>query len=392
MTLFGASEERPLRIAFFLPHLSAGGIERVVVNVLRNINRTYFFPTLILREKRGSLLSELPISVPVIDLGGTKSRWVVPALCACLAKNSFDVVYSGTNAANISLLAASRLMRCPPKVIVSEHTSAQLYLREAKWRLLRLNTMRMLYPESDLVVTPVAELGEELRATLKKPDLPVREILNPLFDESQVVERESRSPPNGAPNASPYFVAAGRLSKVKGYDLLIKAFAELLKHYPDMHLRLLGDGEERDSLQQLARDLRVDHHVHFHGFVEQPIDFFRSAKALVVSSHREGTPNVIPEAMSVGLPVVARDCSVGVRRLLRNGGSGVLVRGGEPDELAEGMLSVLNSPRQREHLVAAGYAQARKFSFERALPRFEQAFLDVYNDGIARGGPIASLL
>lgn len=388
----GISETRPLRVAFFLPHFDSGGIERVVLNALKNMNQERFSPTLILRQRRGNFLAEIPDSVPVVDLGGTKSRWVVWALRRWLRKHPFDVVYSGTNAANIVLLAATRLMRGRPRIIISEHTSVELYLSEAKWRRLRLRAMKSLYPKADLVVTPHAELGEELRSVLKVPELPVREVLNPLFDETQVGTHLRDVRYRAAVSSSSYFVAAGRLSKVKGYDLLIKSFKQILEHYPNLHLRLLGDGEERDSLKALVHDLRLEGQVHFEGFVKHPLDYFLSAIALVVSSHREGTPNVIPEAMASGLPVVARDCSVGVRRLLLSGEAGVLIRGAEPEDLAEGMLAVLNSQEQRKRLVVAGYDQARKFSFQRTLPRLEQAFLDAYYGSVVRGAPITSEL
>jgi glycosyltransferase involved in cell wall biosynthesis len=388
----GISEARPLRVAFYLPHFNPGGIERVVLNALKNMNQKRVVPTLILRQRRGSFLPEIPESVPVLDLGGTKSRWVVRALRGCLRKHRFDVVYSGTNAANLVLLAATRLMRGRPKIIISEHTSAELYLSEAKWRPLRLLAMKCLYPKADLVVTPHAELGEELRVLLKVPNLPVREILNPLYDETQVRSHNRDDSDEGPVKSSSYFVAAGRLAKVKGYDLLIKSFQQILQYYPHLHLRLLGDGEERDSLDSLVHDLSLEGHVHFEGFVKSPIDYFLSGIALVVSSHREGTPNVIPEAMSIGLPVIARDCSVGVRRLVRDGEAGILIRGAEPGDLLEGMLAVLNNPEQRRKLVEAGYVQARKFSFQRTIPRLEQAFLDAYYGDVVRGAAITSEL
>jgi glycosyltransferase involved in cell wall biosynthesis len=254
--------------------------------------------------------------------------------------------------------------------------------------------MQMLYPSADLIVTPLADLGEELRGALNKPNLPIREILNPLFDESQVGACIPNERPNGtgSANGHPCFVAAGRFSKVKAYDLLIRAFQYVVKRHPDVRLRLLGDGEERDFLRTLARSLGVAERIHFEGFVTRPTDFFRSATALVVSSHREGTPNVIPEAMSVGLPVIARDCSVGVRRLLGEGRAGVLISGAQPDDLAKGMLGLMNNPSERARLVKAGYEQARKFTFQRTLPRFEQALRDVQDRGVERGAPIVSEL
>lgn len=387
-----ASRERPLRVGFFLPHFAAGGIERVVLNLLLGLDREAFSTSLILRRREGDLLAAVPEWVELVDLGGVKMRWIVPMLRRRLQRMKLDVVYSGTNAANLALLLAAATMCSRPGIIISEHTLGSLFLREAKWRCLRTAAMRHLYPVADLIVTPLADLGIELRRLLHRPDLPVRELLNPLFDARLIAQPCAPTAPDTSVRGYPYFVAAGRLAKVKGYDLLLQAFATLSRQRPEPHLVMLGDGEERLALERLAADLGIADKVHFEGFVDRPMEVFRDAVALVISSQREGTPNVIPEAMAAGTAVIAKDCSIGVHRLLQGGRSGMLLPSPAPEDLAAAMRTLIDDPARRAELIAAGLRLAQHFRFEETIPRYAQTFVDAAGGRIDRNAPVNSRL
>jgi len=387
-----ASRERPLRVGFFLPHFAAGGIERVVLNLLLGLDREAFSTSLILRRREGDLLAAVPDGVELVDLGGVKMRWMAPTLRRRLPPLKLDVVYSGTNAANLALLLAAATMPSRPGIIISEHTLGSLFLREAKWRWLRTAAMRRLYPMADLIVTPLADLGIELRRVLHRPDLPVRELLNPLFDARLIAQPTAQTAPDTSVRGYPYFVAAGRLAKVKGYDLLLQAFAALARQRPEPHLVMLGEGEERPELERLAADLGIADKVHFEGYVDRPMEVFRDATALVISSQREGTPNVIPEAMAAGTAVIAKDCSIGVHRLLQGGRSGMLLQSPSPDDLATAMRTLIDQPARRAELIAAGLRVARQFSFQDTIPRYAETLIDAAARRIDRHAPVESQL
>src|SRR2546425_838580 len=123
-------------------------------------------------------------------------------------------------------------------------------------------------------------------------------------------------------------VAVGRLVKLKGFDLLLQAFARL----PDsMGARLLivGDGEERAALSRAIDQLSLSERVVMVGWQTNPWQYMARAHALVVPSLTEAFPNVIGEALALGLPVLATDCSGGVREYLEDGLCGLLVPAGD---------------------------------------------------------------
>src|SRR5205085_5185521 len=91
----------------------------------------------------------------------------------------------------------------------------------------------------------------------------------------------------------PHLVTAGKLEYQKGYDLLIPAFARVLRSHPDATLTILGEGADRETLGALASRLRVDHAVRFLGFQRNPFPYFMAADLFISSSRYEGFANVI---------------------------------------------------------------------------------------------------
>lgn len=363
----------PTSVAFFLPHFNAGGIERVVHNLLIHLDRSRFSPTLILRARTGSLLGQLPSDLPVYDLGGKPIRSSILPLAAALKLCRAQVVYSGTNAANLGLLASSFLMRRGPAMVISEHTMPAQYLEEAKWRRLRLGAMRRLYRRASTVAVPTDDIGAELKSILRAPALPIVTLANPVIDLS-ATERVHPLPALMTQTGAPIFVTAGRFVPAKAFDVLCSAFARLRTNYPGARLIILGDGPERTRLAGLIESLGQTRSIELPGMVDDPISYFRHATAVVLSSRREGFGNVLVEAMAAGAPVIATDCSPGPRGIVMNGEAGLLVPPEDPAALAGAMARLLENGNLRALLSHRGRARAADFDVRRTLPAFEQLF------------------
>lgn len=138
----------------------------------------------------------------------------------------------------------------------------------------------------------------------------------------------------------PLLVAAGRLEPVKGYDRLLRALALL----PGVRLVLAGDGSQRLALTFLAHHLGIDNRVHFAGTVPhaQLAPYFQAADLLVISSHSEGWPTIIHEALACGTPVVATSVG-GIPEALADSALGLLLPSGEPEALAQGIRQALSA-------------------------------------------------
>ena len=133
-------------------------------------------------------------------------------------------------------------------------------------------------------------------------------------------------------------VGAGRLSQQKNMPLLLKAFARFAPNHPEFKLRIFGEGELREELTELARSLQIAGQVELPGRSTALLEKMNSSAMFVLSSDYEGMPNVLLEAMCMGMPCISTDCpSGGPRELIKDGVNGLLVPVGDEAALYEAM-------------------------------------------------------
>jgi glycosyltransferase involved in cell wall biosynthesis len=157
--------------------------------------------------------------------------------------------------------------------------------------------------------------------------------------------------------------AVGRLSPEKGFDVLIRAVQQLSGAGQDIILVLVGEGEDRTRLEALARELGVTERVRLPGYCADPRPIYEAMDLFVLSSLREGLPNVVLEAMALEVPVVASQIA-GVPRLIQDGDDGLLVPPGSVANLAQAIGRLLADAGLRAKLARAGRAKVvSRYSF-----------------------------
>jgi glycosyltransferase involved in cell wall biosynthesis len=167
-------------------------------------------------------------------------------------------------------------------------------------------------------------------------------------------------------------VAAGRLSRQKGFDRLLKAWAKVTKDHPDWELRIYGEGHKGPRLQQWITDLGIGSTARLMGFTPHLDQELAQASLYVMSSRREGFPMVLLEAMAVGLPVVSFNCPTGPRDIIREGVDGHVVRNADIDGLAAAMSGLMGDEDRRRAYGAAAVEVAERYSISRIARRWEE--------------------
>ncbi len=171
------------------------------------------------------------------------------------------------------------------------------------------------------------------------------------FRRRQPVERAKKQ--LLLPHNRPMIGAAGRLSPEKGYDVLLRAVQMLLQKGVDAELAIVGEGDQRPELERLAAELGIKERVSFLGYQADPRDWYEAMDLFVLSSLREGLPNVVLEAMALEVPVVATRIA-GVPNVISDGENGLLVEAGSAQRLADAVGRLLLSPELRARLGSAG--------------------------------------
>jgi GalNAc-alpha-(1->4)-GalNAc-alpha-(1->3)-diNAcBac-PP-undecaprenol alpha-1,4-N-acetyl-D-galactosaminyltransferase len=165
-----------------------------------------------------------------------------------------------------------------------------------------------------------------------------------------------------AANSHVRLMAAGRFDPAKGFDLLIAACGALPATLPDWQLTIWGDGVERPKLVDLIAKHKLIGKVHLPGFTNDMGQVFADNDVFVLSSRREGFPNVLVEAMAAGLAVLTTDCETGPSDILRNYETGLLVASEDVQALAIGLETMISDADIREKLAQAAPAAIRPYA------------------------------
>jgi glycosyltransferase involved in cell wall biosynthesis len=161
--------------------------------------------------------------------------------------------------------------------------------------------------------------------------------------------------------------------------------ARIAETYPQVRFTIVGYGNERDSLRELASKLGVESRIEFTGASGSVKDVYHGFDVFVLSSRHEGFANVIIEAMASGLPIVATDVG-GAREAIEEGQTGFVVPPGDPEVLAERVGQLLADPALRCRMGRVGRERAvSQFSLEAMVRRYEDLYDELAGAVVAAG-------
>ncbi|MEV4327019.1 glycosyltransferase family 4 protein [Microbispora rosea] len=199
------------------------------------------------------------------------------------------------------------------------------------------------------------------------PDTRIVRIPNAVHSVNQAPSRQEH----------PVVVAAGRLVKQKGFDLLLPAFAQVVKEHPEWRLRVFGTGPKKAALRALIKEHGLSAHVTLMGRTNRLDDELARASIYALSSRFEGLPMVMIEAMTHALPIVAFDCPTGPGDVLTDGTDGVLVPSGDVDALAAAINRLIADRDLRLRMGAAAAVTAGEYAPQNVMPLWENLFTEL---------------
>lgn len=338
------------RIAIYLPSLTGGGAERVMVTLANGFAARGYSVDLVLATASGPYLKNVSQGVRVVDLAARRVLFSLPALARYLQRERPRAMLSALHHANVVAVWARQLARTSTVLVVSERNTLTASPVSAKNGRLQSRSwlMKRTYPRADAVVAVSRGVADDLVSATGLPPEHVHVIYNPVVTDELL--RLSRVPvrhPWCAPGAPPVILAAGRLTEQKDFSTLIRAYSRL-RGRRSGRLVILGEGEDRGELEALITRLGLEEDVYLPGFVDNPFAWMREARLFVLSSRWEGLPSVLIQAMACGTQVVSTDCPSGPAEILENGRWGRLVPVGDPEALAAAIRAALDED-EAEH-------------------------------------------
>ena len=166
-------------------------------------------------------------------------------------------------------------------------------------------------------------------------------------------------------------LAVGRLDYIKGFDLLIRAWADVSKNNPNWILKIIGSGDERESLTKLIDDLSLQKNIELIGQLQDVKSFYLSSSIYVMSSRGEGMPMVVLEAMECGLPIVAFN-NCGAKFLCEHKTNSLLCEIGDTQMLSTNIQSLIKNKTLRATMGKASKNKAKQFYIENIAPKWDK--------------------
>ncbi len=299
-------------IAFILPNMHQGGAERIVLNLLQQLENSNYDCYLILLQKEGYYLEMLPDSVKLIDLKTARIRNSVFKILKTIRKIKPELVFSGYGEVNALLSPFLKKWNSSQYIaretnVVSEHVTRP-----------EIRFFYRFYNAYDAVVAQSEDMKTDLEQNWNVKPEKIVKIHNPV-NTAFIQEKSEAFYPEEFQGENKKVVAMGNVSYRKGFDHLLSVFMHL-KNEP-IDLFIIGEGPQMTEFQNF-KEVNELSQVYFVGLKDNPFPYLKNADLFVLSSRYEGFPNVLLEAGACGTYSLANDCKGGINEIIVSGVNG----------------------------------------------------------------------
>jgi glycosyltransferase involved in cell wall biosynthesis len=366
-----------VRVLIFTLVLGGGGAEMQALRVANHLDRSRFDVQIAVLRGGGSFESALAddVSLHILSDGNLISK--ARSLRALMRREKPDIVCSLLEVPNLLAAWAARGVRPRPHLVACVQAPPSITWRGGGLRPLFRAIVSRYYRRAERIIAISHGVAQDIFALAPGAETHTTTVYNAGVDErlhklAAMPIDSSEKRPQG-----PLLVACGRLTEQKGFPYLLDAFAMIRREVPDAVLWILGEGPDREALEQQIENLSLGDSVRLLGFRDNPYSYMASADLFVLSSVFEGFGNVVAEALACGTAVVSTDCPYGPSEIITDGVSGLLVPPRDPQALAAAIVRVLREPGLRSTLAKRGQQRSRDFSAETIAAQYAEVFNDV---------------
>jgi len=339
-----------ISITLLMPSLEGGGAEKVFVILANALVEQYQSVTMLLASAKGIYLGQLDSRIQVIDLSRNRVILALPKLMRYLRKNRPEILMSGLVHTNLIAVLANLLTGRCTKVIATIHgvTSLSLLpLKNFKSKVI-MKCIPRFYPCAERVIAVSKGAAEDIKKITDLNQDNQHVIYNPInfarlssLSKNEIKHKWFENGDN-----TPVILSVGRLVEVKNFTLMIEAFINVRKKC-NARLLILGEGEQRRTLQKLIDQSGLRNDVDMPGFVENPYPYMVKCKLFVLTSRYESFSMALLEALFLSPQVISTNCFCGPREILDEGRYGTLVPINDHDALVEAIESALDNPQSK---------------------------------------------
>jgi len=383
--------DSPLRVTHVVVSLDIGGLERIVVDLIRFGRAQGHDPSVICLERPGTLAAQVEtLGIPLLCAGKRPGlRYgTVDRVRELLRQLKPDVVHTHQIGALLYAGPAARREKVPV-VVHTEHINNVAKSPSLNKKI----RTRLLWGFAGSFASRFCCVSDDIADAVKAYGTVAHQKVSVVLNGIDTAAFDSRGDCEslrqrlGIPRDAPVIGTVGRLNEVKRQDLLIRGFANIANHDPNPHLLLVGDGPELQPLRRMATALGLSERVHFAGYQARPEHFLHLMDIFALTSRLEGMPLAILEAWAAGRPVIASRVG-GVPAIVTEGETGILFDSGDEAALTQAMSRLLASPDEARRLGEAGRDYVRsRFDVQVMATAYERHYRDLLSG--SRGPRVA---
>lgn len=344
-----------MHLALIISSLSSGGAERVLSDLANHwTSQGHEVSLATLAHPDTKPFYPLDPAIRLIQLNQSQSEislWTrlrnilrrVRVLRKTLKALNPNVILSFVDVMNLTTLLAVIGLNIP--IIISERVDPHFYRLPVLYRWFRI----YVYALAQKIVVQTQSASNYFPFRLRKIIRIIPNVVKAPQVSKKILNETTKN-----------IVSMGRLNQQKDHQTLIYAFFGLHKTYPHLQLTIYGEGKERSNLESLIRTFNLQGKVLLPGVTKNAQQVLLSADLFVFPSRYEGFPNALCEAMAVGLPVIASNCSGNVD-IVRDGIDGRLFPVGNVEALIAVMEELLNDEDQRTRLAQHAQTICERF-------------------------------
>ncbi len=372
-----------MKLMIVIHSLKGGGSERVLLNLLKGLDKKDFSINLVLYERVFDFTLPDDVDVEILDIYASRNifkliaGFILKTVCLVrsIRKNRPDILFSLISSTNVTVTLAKLLSGVKCKLVVSEHTHPSVNLCNEIYGGITKYLVKKLYPKADRVIAVSDGIRRDLVKDFHTPETKIDVIYNPVdIEEIKMLSGEKVEHP-WFNDPIPLIVTVGRLTRQKGYPYLLRAFS-IVRESRNCRLIFIGEGEDRKKLEAMSEELGIKADTDFLGFQQNPFKYMAKASVFVLSSLFEGFGNVIVEAMALGLPVISTDCLSGPSEIIEDKKNGILVPVKDEKALALAILHVLSDDMLSRELGNNAVQRASDFSIEKIVKKYREVFFE----------------
>lgn len=372
MTISDDGSARRRHLGIYIPTFGHGGVERMLVYTARGLSGLGVRVDFLVDNPTAPYLNLLPPAVRVLVVPtGRRARLV--HLMDYLRQDNPTALLSAKGPDDRLVLVARRRagvatrLYFRPGTLVAERLRARRSNPIRRWWVTR--EMRRMYGEVDGVIAVSQGVADDIAGIAAISPAKIRVVRNPtVIPELPALAASVLDDPWFQPGAPPVVLGVGGLRRHKDFATLVRAFAGVRRRRP-ARLLILGEGRQREELQALGEHLGIAADLRLPGFIANPYPYLARAAVFALTSLSEGSPNVLVEALALGIPVVATDCPTGPREITQGGQFGTLVPVGDANALTEALLKTLDHPHDPARLRQA----VQEYTLERSARGYHEA-------------------